>query len=235
MKLFSADKKGKVSAIVPAAGNSSRMGSGRNKQFLELCGKPLIAHSLLALENSPYIGEIIIVTRETDILMMSDISKEFGITKVTNIIKGGETRTESVKNGLLHAQYEYVAIHDGARPCVKTDLIGKTVARAFETGAAALGCRVADTLKRVGANDVISETVDRENLWQIQTPQVFKRDLLLNAYENGNTDGATDDCMLLESIGASVAMVEGDKSNIKVTFKEDAELAEAILKRREEE
>ena len=219
-----------ASAIVAAAGSGLRMNSEKSKQLIEICGKPVIAHSLLALENSPHLGEIIIVTRESDILIMSDISKEFGITKVTDIIKGGDTRTESVKNGILHAKYDFVAIHDGARPCADPNDIEKVIETAFSSDAAALGCRVCDTLKRADESLVITETVDRENLWQIQTPQVFRKGLILKAYESAGTEGATDDCMLVENTGEKVTVVEGKKSNIKITFPDDIPLAEAILK-----
>ena len=227
---FLKNKRPVVSAIVAAAGSGTRMKTKNSKQLIEIEGMPVVAHALLALQKSSLIDEIVIVTRESDILIMSDIAKEFNITKVTHVIKGGDTRTESVKNGIDHAKGEYVVIHDGARPCVKTEHIDKTVQKAFETGAAALGCPVADTIKRVDENGFIKKTVDRNNLWQIQTPQVFEKSLILKAYEQGNTDGATDDCMLLESIGVRVAMVEGDKSNIKVTLPGDLDIVSSVIK-----
>ncbi len=190
---------------------------------------PVIAHTLKAFENTDIIDEIVIVTKEEDILIMWDIAKEFGFSKVTQIIKGGATRTDSVKNGLLTAKGEFVAVHDGVRPCITPRLIEDVVKTAIKTGAAALGCAVTDTLKKVDENGYITNTIDRDSLWAIQTPQVFKKDLLLRAYKEGNTDGATDDCMLLESIGIRVAMVEGNRSNIKVTVGEDIELASSIL------
>ncbi len=235
MGLFSSNVKSKVSAIVAAAGDGLRMNIQKSKQVVEICGKPVIAHSLLALQSSDYIGEIIIVTRECDILLISDIVKAFDVSKVTHIVKGGKTRTESVKNGLDIAKYDYVAIHDGARPCVRPEHIDKTIEDAIKTGAAALGCPVIDTLKRVDEQNIITQTVDRSALWQIQTPQVFKKDLILKAYENQDTTGATDDCMLVESAGAKVTMTEGERSNIKITYPSDIALAEAILKGSEDE
>lgn len=229
-KLFNFFKKTEcASAVIVAAGNGTRMKSQKSKQLIEINDIPVIAHTMMAFEKSDFVDEIIIVTREDDILIMSDIAKEFKISKVTNIVKGGATRTDSVKNGINVAKNKIVAIHDGARPCIKTEHIDKTVQKAMEAGAAALGCPVTDTLKKVDEKGIITDTVSRENLWAIQTPQVFDRELILKAYNEGNTEGATDDCMLLESIGIKVAMVEGDRSNIKVTVQEDVDLVTAIL------
>lgn len=218
-----------VSAIIVAAGNGTRMKIPTRKQLVEINDVPVIAHTLKTFENTDIIDEIVIVTKEEDILIMWDIAKEFKISKVTEIVKGGETRTDSVKNGLLCAKGDYVAIHDGVRPCVKPEHIEKTVKKALETGASALGCPVTDTLKKVDKNGIITATVDRACLWAIQTPQVFEKQLIIKAYNEGNCQNATDDCMLLESIGVSVSMVEGDRRNIKVTMAEDIELISSIL------
>lgn len=227
-------KKQTVSAIIVAAGSGTRMKIPQKKQLVEINDMPVIAHTLRAFDNTDIIDEIIIVTKEEDILIMWDIVKAFEITKVTEIVKGGATRTDSVKNGLNVAKGEFVAIHDGVRPCVKPVHIENTVKKAMETGAAALGCPVTDTLKKVDEDGIITDTVNREGLWAIQTPQVFKKDLLIKAYDEGNTEGATDDCMLLESIGIKVSMVEGDRSNIKVTVQEDIDLVSSILTKENE-
>ncbi len=222
-------KKPTVSAVIVAGGSGTRMKMPTRKQLAEINGIPVIAHTIMAFENCNLIDEIVIVTKEEDVLIMWDIAKEFKISKVTEIVKGGATRTDSVKNGLLSAKCEYVAIHDGVRPCIKPEHIEKTVKKAIQTGAAALGCPVTDTLKKVSENGFIENTINRENLWAIQTPQVFKKELLVKAYNEGNCENATDDCMLLESIGISVSMVEGDRSNIKVTLQEDIDLVSSIL------
>lgn len=228
--MFNISKKNRtVSAIIVAAGNGTRMKIPKRKQLVEINDMPVIAHTLTAFENTDIIDEIVIVTKEEDILIMWDIVREFKISKVTKIIKGGATRTDSVKNGLEAAMGEIVAIHDGVRPCIRSEYIEKTVKKAMETGASALGCPVTDTLKKVDENGIIIDTVNRDSLWAIQTPQVFQKELLLRAYDEGNTQGATDDCMLLESIGIRVAMVEGDRSNIKVTVQDDIDLVSAIL------
>lgn len=228
--MFNFSKKSQtVSAIIVAAGNGTRMKIPKRKQLVEINDMPVIAHTLTAFENTDIIDEIIIVTKEEDILIMWDIAREFKISKVTEIVKGGATRTDSVKNGLETAKGNIVAIHDGVRPCIKPEHITKTVKKAMETGAAALGCPVTDTLKKVDESGNITDTVSRKNMWTIQTPQVFEKELLMKAYNEGNTEGATDDCMLLESIGIKVAMVEGNRSNIKVTVQDDIDLVSAIL------
>ena len=227
--MLKASKKHFVSAIIVAAGSGTRMKIPERKQLVEINDMPVIAHTLTAFENTDIIDEIVIVTKEEDILIMWDIAKAFNISKVTEIVKGGETRTDSVKNGINSAKGDIVAIHDGVRPCIKSIHIDATVKKAMETGAAALGCPVTDTLKRVGKNSFITDTVNREDLWAIQTPQVFEKDLLLKAYNEGNTEGATDDCMLLESIGIKVTMVEGDRTKIKVTMQEDIDIVSSIL------
>lgn len=229
-KMFDFFKKpASATAIIVAAGNGTRMKSEKSKQLIEINDIPVIAHTMLAFENTDIVDEIIVVTRESDILIISDITKEFGISKVTNIVPGGATRTDSVKNGIHHAKNTYVAIHDGARPCINPEDIEKTIKKAIETGAAALGYPVTDTLKKVDENQIITNTISRENLWAIQTPQVFEKSLILKAYEEGNTQNATDDCMLLESIGIKASMVCGSRNNIKITVPEDVDLASAIL------
>lgn len=233
--MFNFSKKSKtVSAIIVAAGSGTRMKIPTRKQLVEINDMPVIAHTLTAFENTDIIDEIIIVTKEEDILIMWDIAREFKISKVTEIVNGGATRTGSVRNGLNAAKGEIVAIHDGVRPCIKSEHIEKTVKKAIETGAAALGCPVTDTLKKVDENGIIRDTVSRENLWAIQTPQVFEKEILIRAYDEGNTENATDDCMLLESIGVKVSMVEGNRSNIKVTVQNDIELVSAILAKENE-
>ena len=227
--LNSSKKDHFVSAVIVAAGSGTRMKIPQRKQLVEINDMPVISHTLKAFENTDIIDEIVIVTKEEDILVMMDIAKEFGISKVTEIVKGGATRTDSVKNGINAAKGDIVAIHDGVRPCIQPVHVTKTVEAAIKTGAAALGCPVTDTLKNVDEKGIITHTVNREGMWAIQTPQVFYKELLLKAYTEGDTMGATDDCMLLESIGVKVTMVEGVRTNIKVTMQEDIEIVSSIL------
>mgnify|MGYP004599293947 FL=1 len=225
-----------VTAVIVAAGNSTRMG-GVNKQFLLIDGVPVLIRTLLAFSQSDMIDEIIVAAREEDIPKMFAMIKEYKVLKVTDIVKGGKTRQESVFNAIRRSSplSEYFAIHDGARPLVTEEIIENTVREAFLTGAAATGVRVKDTVKVVNENGFITATPDRNYLWAVHTPQVFERRLYLSAIDNVlNSEMFTDDCKLLEEYGAEVKMVEGSYENIKITTPEDTDIAQAILYRREQ-
>ncbi len=225
-----------VTAVIVAAGNSTRMG-GVNKQFLLIDGVPVLIRTLLAFSQSDIIDEIIVAAREEDIPKMFAMIKEYKVLKVTDIVKGGKTRQESVFNAIRRSSplSEYFAIHDGARPLVTEKIIEDTVREAFLTGAAATGVRVKDTVKVVNENGFITATPDRNYLWAVHTPQVFERRLYLSAIDNVlNSEMFTDDCKLLEEYGAEVKMVEGSYENIKITTPEDTDVAQAILYRREQ-
>ncbi len=225
-----------VTAVIVAAGNSTRMG-GVNKQFLLIDGVPVLIRTLLAFSQSDMIDEIIVAAREEDISKMFAMIKEYKVLKVTDIVKGGKTRQESVFNAIRRSSplSEYFAIHDGARPLVTEKIIENTVREAFLTGAAATGVRVKDTVKVVNESGFITATPDRNYLWAVHTPQVFERRLYLSAIDNVlNSEMFTDDCKLLEEYGAEVKMVEGSYENIKITTPEDTDIAQAILYRREQ-
>ena len=225
-----------VTAVVVAAGNSTRMG-GVNKQFLLIDGVPVLIRTLLAFSQSDMIDEIIVAAREEDIPKMFAMIKEYKVLKETDIVKGGKTRQESVFNAIRRSSplSEYFAIHDGARPLVTEKIIEDTVREAFLVGAAATGVRVKDTVKVVNENGFITATPDRNYLWAVHTPQVFERRLYLSAIDNVlNSEMFTDDCKLLEEYGAEVKMVEGSYENIKITTPEDTDIAQAILYRREQ-
>lgn len=225
-----------VTAVIVAAGNSTRMG-GVNKQFLLIDGVPVLIRTLLVFSQSDMIDEIIVAAREEDIPKMFAMIKEYKVLKVTDIVKGGKTRQESVFNAIRRSSplSEYFAIHDGARPLVTEKIIEDTVCEAFSTGAAATGVRVKDTVKVVNESGFITATPDRNYLWAVHTPQVFERRLYLSAIDNVlNSEMFTDDCKLLEEYGAEVKMVEGSYENIKITTPEDTDIAQAILYRREQ-
>lgn len=227
-----------VTAIVVAAGNSTRMG-GVNKQFLLIDGVPVLIRTLRAFSECPYINEIIVAAREEDIPKMFCMIKDYEVLKVTDIVKGGKTREQSVFSAIGRCSpfCEYLAIHDGARPLVTEEIISDTVTAAFKTKAAATGVRVKDTIKVVEPkNNTILSTPDRSTLWAVHTPQVFERRLYLSAVDNViNSEQFTDDCRLIEEYGAEVTMVEGSYENIKITTPDDIMLAEAILYGREKE
>ena len=223
-----------VTAVIVAAGNSTRMG-GVNKQFLLIDGVPVLIRSLLAFAECDYINEIVISAREEDIPKMYSMIREYRVLKVKEIVKGGETRQQSVFNAIRVSSpfSEYFAIHDGARPLVSEKEIADTVLTAFETKAAATAVKVKDTVKIADENGVIISTPDRSKLWAVQTPQVFERRLYLSAIDAvKDSENFTDDCKLIEEYGAQVRLVEGSYDNIKITTPGDITLAEAIIRRR---
>ncbi len=223
-----------VSAVIVSAGNSSRMG-GINKQFLEINNIPVIAQTISAFQNSPLIDELVVVTRECDIDAVNDLVKKYNFSKVSSVVNGGETRQMSVYNGVIDTSNnsDFVVIHDGARPLVTEKVIADTLNVAFDYGAAATGVKVKDTVKQVNENDDIVATPDRSYLRFIQTPQIFRKALYLDAVNTvENSKDFTDDCMLVEAYGKTVKFVDGDYENIKITTPEDVQLAENYLKKR---
>jgi 2-C-methyl-D-erythritol 4-phosphate cytidylyltransferase len=221
------------SAIIVAAGKGTRMQSAKNKQFIDILDKPVLAYTLEAFDDCSVIDEIIIVTRQEDIMLCKEIVDISELNKVSKIIVGGGERQDSVYNGLKEISTEatIVAVHDGARPLILTEHIEEAVEAAIENGAAAVGVRVKDTIKLVDDNNNIVNTLDRSKLWAVQTPQVFRKELLMEAYQRAIEENiqATDDCMLVEQTGKRVKMVEGSYENIKITTPEDIFLAEAII------
>lgn len=219
----------KISAVIVAAGSGTRMKAGKNKVFLELLGKTILEHTVSAFENMPMIDEIIVVTNEID--EAKNVLSKYG--KLKEIVPGGAVRGESVQNGLKVATGDFVAIHDGARALILKEDIENVLNAAMEFGAAALGVKSKDTLKMADENGFISKTLDREFLYNIQTPQVFKLSEILELYEKCD-EVFTDDCALFEKFGKRVKIVDGSYDNIKITTPDDMDLAERILKKRGE-
>lgn len=225
-----------VSAIIVAAGGSTRMGGSDSKQFIPLLGKPAIAYTLSAFQECGAVSEIIVVCRAQDIERIKQLAQSIGCAKLSAVTEGGSCRAESVKNGILGAggKTEYYAIHDGARPLVTPDEIAAVIGTAIETGAAALGTPVTDTIKFTDENDIITGTPDRASLRAVQTPQVFEKELYCLALsEAENLELLTDDCSLIEKMGGEVQIVEGSRENIKLTTPFDIQIAETVLKMRE--
>lgn len=220
------------SAIIVAAGSGTRFGSATPKQFLEIGGKPLIFHTLERFEKCASIDEIILVLAKNEIENFRKIAENHKIKKLKKTITGGKTRAESVSNGLkaIDAASKIVAVHDGARPLVSTDEITATIEKAKETGAACLTAKVIDTIKRI-ENGKIAATIDRETLRRALTPQSFKTEILRKAFVKADlNESATDECFLVEKIGYEIAFVDGSAKNIKITTREDFEIAEIFLK-----
>lgn len=237
-KLFSKDKREYpvCSAVVAAAGSSRRMGGG-NKLLLPLDGIPVLVRTLRALEEATLVREIVVASREEDLLVIGDLCKTYGISKPVKIVCGGETRAASVLAATMECREDaaFIAVHDGARPLATPELIDNVIRLAFRTNAAAPAVAVKDTIKVVEENKVVT-TPDRDTLRCIQTPQVFDAALLraaLQAAVAGNIP-ITDDCSAVERLGKEIYLTEGSYENIKITTPEDMALATAILERREE-
>ncbi len=226
---------GCIAAILPAAGSGQRFGQQQNKLFSLLAGKPLWWHSASRLRARSEVGPIVMAIAEAD--------REIFQTKFASLIDeleiqlvdGGAQRTDSVKAGLdaiaENEKVRCVAIHDAARPLVNDSDLAAVFATAWQTGAAILASPAPGTMKRGLDGESRSETVDRRDLWIALTPQVFRVGLLKQAYEKHNGRPATDDAQLVERIGHDVALVRGSAENLKITFPEDLQIAEAILAR----
>ena len=223
-----------VTCIVAAGGSGKRMGASINKLFLEIDEIPIIAYTLSALEDCENVNEIIISAREEDIVFLSKLVEKFAISKVKTIVKGGATRGESVlcASKELSPDTDFVMVHDAARPLVTNEIIERTLKATVSFGAAACGVKPKCTLKSVDS-DVIVDTIDREKTIEIQTPQIFSKELFLKMYDfdTETIKNATDDCVLAEKTGASIHITEGSYKNIKITTPEDIKMAEIFLRR----
>jgi len=218
----------KVTAIIVAAGEGKRMRMLLPKPYLELNGTPILALTLQQFERTKSVNEIILVVREEFIdYTKSNIVDKFGFKKISKIVKGGGRRQDSVKAGLDFAQHEIVLIHDGVRPFVTKKLITRIINECKRCGAAIPAIPVKETIKKV-INGYVTCTLNRNELYSIQTPQAFKREILEKAYEL-DID-ATDSSSLVEKLDLKVKVIEGDPRNIKITNKEDIEYGRVILK-----
>ncbi|MFU0831358.1 MAG: 2-C-methyl-D-erythritol 4-phosphate cytidylyltransferase [Oscillospiraceae bacterium] len=226
----------KCCAVIAAAGQSTRMGSGISKQFLTILGMPAIVWTLKAFDEATTVKHVVVVCREEDIEYMKKCIVRYHIKKVTAVIPGGSSRQESVSAGVrqLEPDTDIIAIHDGARPLVKPEEIDACVQDAVRTGASALGVPLKDTIKKIDSAQCVLSTPKRESLWAVQTPQVFRLKLYRSALEKAQTEGKdyTDDCQLVEQLGVRVHLCKGSYENIKLTTAEDLVIAQAILEQR---
>lgn len=219
-----------VGAVIVAAGESRRMG-GIDKVFVPLRGRPLVAHSLRAFNESPLVDRIVLVVGAARVEEARRLVQSGNFRKA-GVCAGGARRQDSVRNGLeALAACDYVLIHDGARPCVTPSLIKDGLEAARETGAAIAAVPVKDTVKVV-SDGVVQSTLDRSALWAIQTPQVFSYELALRAHRLCKED-VTDDAAMVERLGVPVRVYIGSYENLKVTTPDDLLLAEAVLAGRE--
>ncbi len=220
-------------AIIVAAGNSTRMKEFGNKQLLSLCGIPVIIRTVQAFEKAETVVKIIIVTSRALKNTLCELAEKYNCQKVSAVIEGGKTRQDSVLMGLSSLSSDgLVAIHDGARPFISSEKIDAAVRYASQKGNAVLGVPLSDTAKIVDENDMIVSTPDRSSLRLIQTPQIFSAKDLKAAYSKANEDNftGTDDSSLVERLGIKVHYIFGDHNNIKITTPEDISKGEAILR-----
>ena len=222
-----------VCAVIVAAGSSRRMG-GENKLLMPLCGRPVLAHTLEAFEGSRAVRDIVLVCREQDMETYRALAESSRITKLRTMVQGGATRTDSVLAGVSASPEDaaLVAVHDGARPLVSDKVITDAVRAAAESGAAAPVVPVKDSIKRIEDGNIAAD-VARDTLAAVQTPQVFRKDLLRRALTSAAERGYsfTDDCAAVESLGTIVKATHGSYQNIKITTPEDILVAEALLTR----
>lgn len=221
-----------VTAIVLAAGSGERFGSKIPKLLAKIGSKPIIIHTLEALSRHSSVRDIILVVNAKSAKKIIAKINRYRIKKIARVVEGGLRRQDSLGNGLrvIDSRSELVLIQDAARPFIDKKLISSVIKKAHKNGSAIAGVPVKATIKQVRAG-VVERTIERSNLWEIQTPQVFRKDLILKAYKRFAKTDVTDDAMLVEKLGKKVNIIEGSYSNIKITTPEDLILAKAIARK----
>ena len=221
-----------TTAIILAAGKSERKGAGVDKAFLSLVDKPVVAWSLMAFEKCADIDRIVLVVRKEQLLASKAVVKMFGISKIDKIVAGGTKRQESVAAGLAVCELDtrYVVVHDGARPLVTPETISEVVKAVKRSPAVTVGRPVVDTIKVCEKGTTVSQTLPREKLWTVQTPQAFQVKEIRAAYKALGKDEVTDDCMAVERNGVAVKILENLKPNFKITVPDDLQMAAKLLR-----
>lgn len=226
-----------VAAIIAAAGSATRM-NGLDKQLEEIGEVPVIVHSMLALSDSDWIDEMVVVVKQDDIADLFDLIRAYEIPKVRSVVAGGNTRQQSVKIGVdaVSEQTQYIAVHDGARPFVTQQVIADAVLDGIRHGASTAAVPVVDTIKMADADGKIISTPDRNFMFSVQTPQVFEIEHYRQAFDAAQKAGKdyTDDCQMLEAIGCPVYLSNGDYANVKITTPADLIAAQAMAQEQEE-
>jgi 2-C-methyl-D-erythritol 4-phosphate cytidylyltransferase len=223
-----------TSAIIVAAGKGTRMGPNVDKLFLEVAGQPVVAHTWAAFDACPLIDEIVLVIRDPLRSEFEKLQHALNLKKPVRFASGGAERQNSVWNGLekISSQAEIVAVQDGARPCTSQNIIADCIQAARETGASVAAQKVTDTLKEADLHGLIARNVDRSKLWAVQTPQVFRVEVIRRALHEVFSRGllVTDDTAACELIGQRVKLVESNSPNPKVTTPADLPLIELLLR-----
>ncbi|WP_070121449.1 2-C-methyl-D-erythritol 4-phosphate cytidylyltransferase [Bacillus marinisedimentorum] len=220
----------KYSVVIPAAGRGKRMNAGKNKLFIDMNGEPVIAYTMKVFDREPDCTEIILAVHKEEMGEFKKMISRIGFETEIKLAEGGKERQDSVYNGLKKTTGDIILVHDGARPFITGNMVGRLAEAAAEHGAAIAAVPVKDTIKKAEAG-FVTETVDRSTLMTVQTPQAFRRDLILKAHEHARQTSfvGTDDSSLAELLGFPVKIIEGSYRNIKLTTPEDLIFAEAIL------
>jgi 2-C-methyl-D-erythritol 4-phosphate cytidylyltransferase len=224
----------KADTIIVSAGKGHRFMKGKKKQFYLLADKPILAHTLDKFENCPLIHSILLVVGQEDMdYCLKEIIEKYQYRKISQIVPGGKRRQESVKNGIdfLSKDTDIVVIHDGVRPFVTKEMIEESIRSAVRFQAVVMAMPVKETVKMVQRDGTVLKTLDRDSLWQIQTPQTFQVNVIKEAHYRAMEDGfiGTDDASLVERLGVKVRILPGSYTNIKITTPEDLMLAHLIL------
>ena len=223
-------KDKKVTAIILVAGNSTRFGQKRNKNFELVNGKSILSYSINAFDKNDYIDNIIIVIKQDDKELVEQIINQENTTKNIDIVLGGNSRQESVYNAIKNSKSDIVIIHDGARPAIKQEYINKSIEEMSNFKGVTIGVKSKDTIKITDDNGIVINTTKRSNTWIVQTPQCFDKRILLDLHEKYKEIEVTDDCMLLEKGDYKIKIIEGDYTNIKVTTYEDINIIKEFLR-----
>ncbi|MCE2414953.1 2-C-methyl-D-erythritol 4-phosphate cytidylyltransferase [Candidatus Poribacteria bacterium] len=224
----------KVCALIPAAGKGTRMAHSVKKPYLKLAQKPILTHTIQQFEQNSAVDAIFVIVDRDDFRQCHDaVLHPYQFTKVQELVEGGETRQMSVYNGIraLSADVDFVIVHDGVRPFVTDEIIFTCLTAADECGAAVAAVPVKDTIKVANQDNLIVETPVRDQLWAVQTPQVFRKSLLKEAHQAAQARQltATDDASLVEQLGFPVKLVNGSYANLKITTPIDLQVAEVLL------
>ena len=232
------DLRNQVIAIIPAAGIGARMRSDQAKQFIDLCGKPILAVTLNHFQKCSLVDKIVVVVSEDDVDYCNrEIVDRYQQSKVCMVVAGGKRRQDSVRKGLesVGDLCKWVLIHDGVRPLVTTGLIEKVIKAAKKFRAVITGLPVKETVKELDDQGMVSQSVHRSHLWLIQTPQIFQFEDINLAHQKAIQDGweeATDDAFLIEKMGIPVKIIKGEENNIKITTPRDLDIARFLMSKR---
>lgn len=218
--------------VIAAAGQGKRLGLKHNKVLMELAGKPMLIYSVESFASFSWAKEIIVVVHELELELIEQLLLVYNLDNI-KVVAGGNERQHSIWNGLEMIESEYVLVHDAARPFASKQLISRVYGRLFDVNAVVPGVPVVDTIKLVDGYQRVSKTLNRNQLWSIQTPQAFRTSLLVEAYKRAKKDKfiGTDDSSLVERIGVDVEVVQGDYHNMKITTEDDLLYAELILEK----